>query len=273
VEPSEARTWFERWEAQQSGIIGVREERFAAMLDVLTAVFDVDDDLTVVDLASGPGGISTRVLDRFPKARAVAIDNDPVLLAIGRGAHGDRDGRLAWVEHDLRDPAWPDDVLAAAPRDDVDAILTSTALHWIPTGALTDVYRACSTMLRPHGLLIDCDNFDYPPQSPTIRRIAEARRSAERSAAAARAATHDFEAYEDWWDAAANAPLLADLHREREYRYAWRDRNEYRPGFAVHVALLHEAGFDEVETVWQRYQNRVLVAVRSEAGPVTIPHR
>jgi hypothetical protein len=128
-------------------------------------------------------------------------------------------------------------------------------------------------MLRPHGLLIDCDNFDYPPQSPTIRRIAEARRSAERSAAAARAATHDFEAYEDWWDAAANAPLLADLHREREYRYAWRDRNEYRPGFAVHVALLHEAGFDEVETVWQRYQNRVLVAVRSEAGPVTIPHR
>jgi SAM-dependent methyltransferase len=273
VDAAEARAWFERWEAQQSGIIGVREERFGVILDVLAAVFDVDDDLTVVDLASGPAGISMRVLDRFPKARSVAVDYDPVLLAIGRGAHGDRDGRLRWVEHDLRDPGWADAVLAAAGRVDVDAVLTSTALHWIPTGALTDVYRACSAMLRPHGLLVNCDNMDYAAQSPTIRRIAESRRSAERTAAAQRAAVQEYEGYEQWWDAAANAPSLAALHREREQRYAWRDRDEYRPGFEVHTALLHEAGFDEVETVWQRYQNHVLVAVRSEAGPVTIPHR
>ena len=98
-----ARAWLERWEAQQSGIIGVREERFAVMLEVLGATFDVDDDFTVVDLGSGPAGISLRVLDRFPKARSVAIDFDPVLLAIGRDAHGDHGGRLAWVERDLRD--------------------------------------------------------------------------------------------------------------------------------------------------------------------------
>jgi SAM-dependent methyltransferase len=273
VEPSEARAWFDRWEAQQSGIIGVREERFRVMLDVLAATFDVDDDLTVVDLACGPGGISARVLDRFPKARAVAVDNDPVLLAIGRGAHGDRDGRLHWVEHDLRDASWSLEVVAATGRDAVDAVLTSTALHWIPTASLTDVYRACSAMLRPHGLLVNCDNMDYPPTAPTVRHIAETMRAEDRAAAADAAAAHEFESYEHWWGAAAAAPALAELHRERERRYAWRDRDEYRPGFEVHVALLREAGFEEVETVWQRYQNRVLVAVRSEAGPVTIPHR
>jgi trans-aconitate methyltransferase len=273
VERAAARAWFERWEAQQSGIVGVREQRFRVMLDVLTARFDTDDDLTVVDLASGPAGISVRVLDRFPKARAVAVDYDPVLLAIGRGAHGDHDGRLQWVEHDLRDPGWANATLAAAGRDGVDAVLTSTALHWIPAGALTDVYRACSAMLRPQGLLVNCDNMDYPPTSPTIRRVAEAMRSAERADAAEAAAAHEFESYEQWWAAAANEPSLAELHRERERRYAWRDRDEYRPGFEVHTALLREAGFEEVETVWQRYQNRVLVAVRSEAGPVTIPHR
>lgn len=273
MEPSEARAWFERWEAQQSGIIGVREERFRVMLDVLAATNDSDDDLTVVDLACGPGGISARALDRFPKAHAVAVDNDPVLLAIGRGAHGDHDGRLHWVEHDLRDPEWANKVLAAVARGDVDAVLTSTALHWIPTGALTDVYRACSAMLRPQGLLINCDNMDYPPTSPTVRRIAETMRSAERADSAEAAAAHEFESYEQWWNAAAAEPALADLHREREQRYAWRDRDEYRPGFDVHAAILREAGFEEVETVWQRYQNRVLVAVRSDAGPVTIPHR
>jgi trans-aconitate methyltransferase len=273
VERAEARAWFERWDAQQSGIIGVREERFRVMLDVLADTFDVDDDITVIDLASGPAGISMRVLDRFPKARAVAVDNDPVLLAIGRGAHGDRDGRLQWVEHDLRDPAWSYQVRERAGRDDVDAVLTSTALHWIPTGALTDVYRACSAMLRPHGLLINCDNMDYPPTSPIVRRIAETMRARDRADNAEAAAALEFESYDDWWGAVATSPSLADLHREREQRYAWRDRDEYRPGFEVHVALLREAGFEEIETVWQRYQNRVLVAVRSEAGPVTIPHR
>jgi SAM-dependent methyltransferase len=272
VERAEARAWFERWEAQQSGIIGVREERFRVMLDVLAATFDVDDDLTVIDLASGPAGISMRVLDRFPKARAVAVDYDPVLLAIGRGAHGDRDGRLHWVEHDLRDPAWSHEVMAAAGRDDVDAVLTSTALHWIPTGALTDVYRACSAMLRPYGLLVNCDNMDYPPTSPTVRHVAETMRALDRADNAEAAVALEFESYEDWWSAAAHEPALTDLHREREQRYAWRDRDEYRPGFEVHVALLREAGFEEVETVWQRYQNRVIVAVRSEGGPVTIPH-
>ena len=273
MEPDDARAWFERWEAQQSGIIGVREERFEVMLDVLGATFAVDDDFTVVDLASGPAGISMRVLDRFPKARSVAVDFDPVLLTVGRGAHGDRDGRLAWVEHDLRDPAWAQEVLTAAGQDSVDAVLTATALHWIPTGSLAEVYRACGAMLRPGGLLINCDNLDYPPASSTIRRIADTMRSAERDAATARAAAQEFDGWEQWWDAVASSPSLAALHREREQRYAWRDRDEYRPGIAVHTALLHEAGFDEVETVWQRYQNRVLVAVRSEAGPVTIPHR
>ena len=273
MDRAEARRWYERWEAQQSGVVGARDERFAVMLEVLVASFDGDDDLTVVDLASGPAGISARVLERFPKARSVAVDFDPVLLAIGRGAHGDLDGRLAWIEHDLRDPAWAAAVLAAADRGSVDAVLTATALHWIPTGALADVYRACGAMLRPGGLLVNCDNLDYLTESTTIRHIADTVHADARHAAAARAVAHGFDGWKQWWDAVASAPSLAALHREREQRYAWRDRDEYRPGFAVHVALLREAGFDEVETVWQRYQNRVLVAVRSDTGPVTVPHR
>jgi SAM-dependent methyltransferase len=273
MEQAEARRWFERWEAQQDGIIGVREERFRVMLDVLGATFDADEAFTMVDLASGPAGISVRVLGQFPKARSVAVELDPVLLAIGRAAHGDHDGRLAWVEHDLRDPAWADEVVAAAGQSSVDVVLTATALHWIPTGALADVYRACSAMLRTGGLLVNCDNMDYLSEATVVRRVADRVRAAERDAVSARSAAGAFEDWEQWWDAVAASPSLAEQNRERGERFAWRDRDEYRPGFAVHTALLREAGFDEVETVWQQFQNRVVVAVRSEAGPVTIPHR
>jgi SAM-dependent methyltransferase len=255
-----ARHWYDRWEHQQDHIVDHRAERFTVMLDVVAAV--VGDDPVVLDLASGPAGISERVLARFPGARCVAVDLDPVLLAIGEGALGDGGGRLAWVEHDLRDPSWVDAVRAAAARDHVDAVLTSTALHWIPGGALIDTYRGCADLLRPGGVLVNADNMDPAASMPVLRAVADAAAAQYADDVEARAARGEFEGWTQWWDAVAASPLLADLHRERTERYAWRDRSEHRPGLAVHVAALEEAGFREVDTVWQRSRNRVLVAVR-----------
>ena len=42
---------------------------------------------------------------------------------------------------------------AAAGRHHVDAVLTCTALHWIPSGDLVAVYRGCATLLAPGGVL------------------------------------------------------------------------------------------------------------------------
>ena len=257
-----ARAWFARWELQQDRIIEARGERFDVMLDVLGVLFDADEPLEVLDLASGPAAISLRVLDRFPKARSVALDIDPVLLAIGRGAHGDLGGRLTWVEHDLRDAAWTEAVRAAAGRQHVDAVLSSTALHWIPSSDLVDVYRACANLLAPGGVLVNCDNMDYPSNRETIRRISDAARVALLQRQEDDATAPDFEGWEQWWESVAAAPEFAELYEERVRRFAWRDRAEYRPGLAVHAAVLEEGGFREVDTVWQRYQNRVLVAIR-----------
>ncbi len=262
MEPAEAAEWYARWEAQQDGIVDRRAERFAVMLDVVEAVVDTTRDIVVLDLASGPAGISARVLERFPTACCVALDLDPVLLAIGRGTHGDGGGRLQWVEHDLRDPSWRDAVRDAAGRDHVDAVLTSTALHWIPAGALIDTYRGCAELLVEGGVLVNADNMDPPESRPVLRRLADDAAAAVTDAATVGATDRGYEGWDAWWDAVAASHALADLHRERTERYAWRDRAEHRPGLAVHVAALEEAGFREVDTVWQRFRNRVLVAIR-----------
>jgi hypothetical protein len=262
MDPGEAARWYARWEAQQDGIVDRRAERFDVMLGVVDAVVDTTREFVVLDLASGPAGISERVLARFATARCVAVDLDPVLLAIGRGAHGDLGGRLRWVEHDLRDPSWRDAVRDAAGRDHVDAVLTSTALHWIPGGALIDTYRGCAELLVGGGVLVNADNMEPPESRPVLRSLADAAAVAVSEEAEAGAVRGEYEGWEAWWDAVAAAPALAELHRARTERYAWRDRTEYRPGLAVHVAALEEAGFREVDTVWQRFRNRVLVAVR-----------
>lgn len=59
-----------------------------------------------VDLACGPGSISQRLLARLPHAPVYAVDVDPVMIALGRGALGHLDGRLHWVEADLASPDW-----------------------------------------------------------------------------------------------------------------------------------------------------------------------
>ena len=49
---------------------------------------------------------------------------------------------------------------------------------------------------------------------------------------------------------------------ERERRFAGRTRDGINPGHDFQVAALREAGFSEVDVIWQNLDNRVLMAVR-----------
>lgn len=83
--------WLRRWDAQQ-GYVPKREARFTAMFDALAVLNP--EPFVALDLASGPGSISQRLLDRFPGAHAIAVDMDPLMLALGRGALGTAGGAL-----------------------------------------------------------------------------------------------------------------------------------------------------------------------------------
>ena len=91
--------WLRRWDAMQTAYLPEREARFRAMLDVLASL--QPEEFVALDLACGPGAISQRLLARFPHARVIAVDLDPVLLALGQGALGTMGGRLRWVEADI----------------------------------------------------------------------------------------------------------------------------------------------------------------------------
>ncbi|GGP73844.1 hypothetical protein GCM10010185_54100 [Saccharothrix coeruleofusca] len=74
-----------RWDVQQSAYIADRDRVYEVMFEVLTHLQPAED-LVVLDLACGPGAISSRLLARLPKARSVTVDVDPVLLSIGESA-------------------------------------------------------------------------------------------------------------------------------------------------------------------------------------------
>src|SRR6516164_9610455 len=116
------QNWVRRYDVQQSTYLADRERRFTAMLDVLETL--LPEHFVALDLACGPGSISQRLLSRFPQARSVAVDIDPILLLLGQQVLGDMQGCLRWVEADISEPSWH----SRLGEDHVDAVVSTTAL-------------------------------------------------------------------------------------------------------------------------------------------------
>jgi SAM-dependent methyltransferase len=208
-----------------------------------------------LDLACGPGSISQRLLARFPAAHAIAVDIDPVMLAIGRGVLGTADGRLRWIEADLASPDW----VEALGDTQADAVLSSTALHWLEPEPLARLYRDLTRVLRPGGVFLNGDHMAFGPASPTFTRLSE--HVLEEQWTDASFAERGIETAQQWWDALALEPAFAPLLTERTQRFAGKRRQASPPGFDFHVAALRDAGFREVGTIWQMLSNRVVMAV------------
>lgn len=201
------------------------------------------------------------------------MDLDPVLLAIANAAHGNAGGRIHWVQANLVDPAWPTALpLADLGLEQVDAALSTTAIHWLHTGVIADLYRQLARLVRPGGVVLNGDHMQYPLTRPSMRRLAGDRRA--RQLEAGRAAGTDT--WEQWWLGVRSDPQFAQLLEERDRLYTWRSKDReaaigsptgegaevVHTGIELHTAALLEAGFSEVDTVWQRLDNRVVLAVR-----------
>jgi SAM-dependent methyltransferase len=251
--PIDWQRWLQRWDVQQAGYLPDREARFNAMLDVLAAL--LPENFLALDLACGPGAISQRLLNRFPKARCVAVDLDPVLLAMGQGVLGTMAGRLRWVEANLMTADLPAE-LGDGP---FDAVLSTTALHWLPPEPLIRLYRQLAQLVRPGGVVLNGDHLKFDLSMPTFQRLADTVKERRREDAFTRRGVEDWS---QWWEALAAEPALQALFTERERRFTWKGHGHTVPIFALHQAALKDAGFREVGVIWQNMDNRVLMAVR-----------
>jgi SAM-dependent methyltransferase len=244
--------WLRRWDRQQTRYIPSREERFEAMFDALEAL--LPPDFVALDLGCGPGSLSQRLLERFPQARSIAMDQDPVLLAMGQGALGDLGGRLRWVDVNLRESSWRERVGV----ESVDVALSTTALHWLPPGQLVRLYTELGMLIRPEGLFLNGDHMAYAPGMEPFARVQKLVSLREERAAEQAGA----ESWSGWWDALNAEPALGEKLAERARREADGVHGDFALTYELHAAALSNAGFRSVGVLWQRLDDRVLLAVR-----------
>ncbi|MFD0521240.1 class I SAM-dependent methyltransferase [Paractinoplanes durhamensis] len=246
-----ARVWQESWDRQQEGFIPDREERFAAMLTAVAAVTDGEPP-KLLDLAGGTGTIALRTLARFPAARVTVLDQDPVLLAIAGASLRDR-GTI--VDADLGDESWR----AKLPAEGFDAVLTATALHWLPAERVAALYAEIREVLRPGGIFV---NADHMPEE-SLPGLSERLRTHGRKVREARYAAGAVTSWPDWWQRVAADETLAPRMAERDLIYPHSTHHhEWTPPAVWHIDALRAGGFTEAGVLWRGGTDAAVIGVR-----------
>ncbi|MEU6880319.1 class I SAM-dependent methyltransferase [Streptomyces sp. NPDC046712] len=246
---AEATPWVERWEIQQQRYATARTERFHVVADVVAHACRRSRRPVIADLGCGPGSLAARLADRLPHARVLGVDQDPFLLALGRAVHG---GTVAFVDAWIGQGPWTAAVSGDGP---LDAVVSTTALHYLPTGELAAVYQQVHDLLRPGGVLVNADHL-FQDDAP-LRELA----AAVGRGHTARHTERPAEDWAAWWAAASAHDGFAELLAERSRRGPGPG-GDNGLGAREHAELMRKAGFAAVGTVWQCGHSVVLAAVR-----------
>jgi SAM-dependent methyltransferase len=132
-------------------------ERMPILEALIAAVpFPADATIDVLDVGGGSGVVTDAVLDAFPAARVTLQDFSEQMLTRARETFSTHDRAIRYVQCDLLDPAWPQQV--GGP---FDLVVSGIAIHNLKDlAAMAACYEAVHGLLKPGGCFLDYDHFD-----------------------------------------------------------------------------------------------------------------
>jgi tRNA (cmo5U34)-methyltransferase len=216
--------------------------------DAILAGLSLASDATslVVDLGGGSGRLVERVLDRWPGASGLVLDQSEAFLALAERRLARFGPRAACVKARLQD-----DFPSLLPQQPA-AIVSMSAIHHLEPAEKQDVYRRCHEALVPGGLLLNGDE---------VRPAADDAYLAE------------LQAWADHMLRSIAAGAVADVFHPA--LHTWIERNVSRFGQPKHsgddchetiqtqLDYLRSAGFDSADCPWHKALWAVLRAVKA----------
>jgi tRNA (cmo5U34)-methyltransferase len=197
---------------------------------VLTMLpFPHESALRVLELGTGTGNLTQKLLDRFPQSTAVGYDVSAEMLARARAKLASVRARVQLHQGDISQTAFP---------GPFDAVISAIAVHHVPPPAKPVLFHRLYAALRPGGVLVIGDAFQ-----PATSALGE--RYRQLTAA-------EFER-----DGVVETPAYVE----------YRSRNSQPSGGAstqLHKYLqwMQQAGLSNVDCVWKHFARAVVYGER-----------
>ncbi len=153
---------------------GQRERENAERWRILGELlpFEEQDVFTFLDLGAGTGSAARRILDLYPRSRAILSDFSPQMIAVGKEEMAAHAGRYRYVEFDMSTGGWP-----AAIPEVLDAVVSSMSVHHLPDHRKEGLFAEVFARLAPGGWYLNYDTVSAtdPIVAATWERTADRR--------------------------------------------------------------------------------------------------
>ncbi len=191
------------------------------MIEALINAIPSQESPRVLDLGCGTGNISKKLLERFSDARVTCLDISEVMIEKAKVKLADYDN----IEYVIGDFTIIDII------DNYDAIISSLALHHIPTiDEKREMYQHIFDALNTDGVFYNADvikaNSEYNQQ--LNERISN----------------------QYMIDQGVSTDIM-DNHKQKQ------EDNDVPITLVEHLKLLEDVGFKNIDVIWKHYSNAV----------------
>lgn len=207
--------------------------------------YEASDAFRLVDVGGGSGRLVERVLDQFPQATAIVMDQSEPFLGVAQQRLERFGARASFALQRLQDD-WP---AAIGP---VDAVASTSAIHHLEPAEKQALFAKIFAALPSGGVFLNGDEH-RPASDAEFRALLEAWGRHMESSLAAGQIPASFD------------EVIAKWRRRNldEFGAPAKSGDDCHETIETQAAYLRAAGFSPVEVPWQRELWALFVARKS----------
>ena len=237
--------WYTYWETKWFNARDAYEQAHSVIVENIPA--DRDTPLHVMDVGAGSGTLVRRILETFPNSSAVYVDKlaypelKKEVVEQMLGAVADK---VSFYWNDFAEEDWDKEL-----KEPFDVVVSNRAIHHLDHDGKKRIYRQIIGHLKPGGIFLLGEEIKVRSErwvgAFQNHRIQSARRAHRRE--------EEF---------AKEAAVIRGLYH-RVYRDPEKASNKWAY-IGDELQWLADAGFEEVQTLWQYYDNVVFGAYKPQ---------
>lgn len=226
-----------KWYRKRSKIIAMKKDEFDAAI-IRMFPYDAGKNIRVLELGSGTGDLTTKILRPFPHANITCIDGSSEMLKAAEVRLRRHKRKIVFLQRNLEDPSWN------VSLDRFHVVVSARTLHHLSDQRKRGLYKQIFGMLMKGGCFVNGDlirsehkilNQKYEEiWAHHIQKKTKRILGIDRSIEEVRQKIHEAAARE------------GDRPASMEYQLSW----------------LREVGFKAVDCVWKYFHMAVIVGFK-----------